>query len=165
MAEPPRSLTGFLLHGTWVATPYGGRMPPGPDGPALVLPDGRSGPDLLRAVAAARASAPRPDALTLVGYGASGVAVLSLALHQRRLGIGLGHAVCIGASGEDDPVSGAPLAPPAGPRTATRVTLVPGTDPDSADWTARTAAAWAAAGWPVAVRRPGQWTWRSMPSQ
>jgi len=115
----------------------------------VVLPHGLTGPELLRAVAAARDRAAVPDALTLVGHGSSGVAVLSLALHQRRLGIGIAHAVCVGASGEEDPVSGGPLPDPAPPRTATRVTLVAGGDPASIAWTRRTATAWRAAGWPV----------------
>jgi hypothetical protein len=133
-----------------MGSPYGGPMRSGPDGPPpLVLPHGLTGAEVLRAVAEARAAALEPDSLTIVGYGASGIAALSLALHQRRLGIGVAHAVCIGASGGDDPVSGRPLAVPTPPRTASRVTLVPGDDAASVAWAERTAVAWRDAGWPV----------------
>ena len=87
--------------------------------------------------------------LDLEGHGSSGVAVLSLALHQRRLGLEIDHVACLDARGEDDPVSGGALAVPGPPRVATRITLVPGRDDASVSWTAATAAAFRAAGWPV----------------
>ena len=120
---------------------------------ALDLPDGLTGPDLLRAVGAHRLAA-AGEPLHLVGHGSSGIAVLSLALHQRRLGLDLAGVTCLGAAGQADPLTGVTLARPDPPRRPTSVLFVAGADPASVDWTAATAAAWAAAGWDV-IRSEG----------
>lgn len=115
------------------------------------LPDRMPAGAVLAAVGEAR-TRPGGTALRLVGHGSSGVAALSLALHQRRLGLEVDEVVCIGAHGQDDPVSGAPLGAPSPPRHPTRVRLVPGPHPASRAWTDETATAWRAAGWHVEVR-------------
>ena len=112
----------------------------------LVLVDGLTREQLLAAVGDARESG---GPLDLEGHGGSGVAVLSLAVHQRRLGLEIEHVACIGARGEPDPVSGQPLAVPPAPTVTSRITLVPGRDEASVAWTDQTAAAFRAAGWPV----------------
>ncbi len=115
----------------------------------LVLADGLSREQLLAAVGDAREATDGP--LDLEGHGSSGVAVLSLALHQRRLGLEIDHVACIDARGEVDPVSGRALAVPTTPQVPTQVTFVPGRDQASVAWTDQTAAAFKAAGWPVIV--------------
>lgn len=115
----------------------------------LVLADGLSREQLLAAVGDARDAS--DGALDLEGHGSSGVAVLSLAVHQRRLGLEIDHVACIDARGEVDPVSGRALAVPTPPRVPTRVTFVAGRDEASVAWTDQTAAAFKAAGWPVVV--------------
>ncbi|WP_344775999.1 hypothetical protein [Nocardioides panacisoli] len=117
------------------------------DRPPVVLVDGLSREQVLEAVGDARATSDAP--LDLEGHGSSGVAVLSLALHQRRLGLEIAHVACLDARGEDDPVSGRPLAPPTAPRVATALTFVPGKDDASRAWTARTVDAFRAVGWTV----------------
>lgn len=155
VAEPPRTPTGFLLHGTCEVAAYGEPVPydaaPAPRTPTepLQLPDGMPARDLLTAVGAARTAG--GAALRLVGHGSSGVAVLSLALHQRRLGLQVDEVVCVAADGQDDPVSGGPLGAPGPPPRPTRVRLVPGTSSVSRSWTDDAAAAWRAAGWDVEV--------------
>lgn len=130
-------------------------------GKRVVVPTWRDGRDLLRSVRYARESAVHPpDQLTITGYDAAGVAALSLALHQDRLGIGLSDAVCVAAAaGMADPISGQelPAAIPA-PAFETRITLVPGDDPGSAAWTDQTAAAWRDAGWPVELAEADRFT-------
>jgi len=115
----------------------------------VVLVDGLPGEQLLSVVGDARVATSGP--LDLEGHGSSGVAVLSLAIHQRRLGLEIDHVACIGARGEVDPVSGCPLAVPPAPQVATRITLVAGRDDESVAWTAATDAAFRAAGWRVTV--------------
>lgn len=127
-----------------VLVPYADQPAPRPP---IVLVDGLTREQILEAVGDARATSPAP--LDLEGHGSSGVAVLSLALHQRRLGLEIAHVACLDARGEDDPVSGLPLAVPTPPKVATRITLVPGRAESSRTWTAATAAAFRAAGWPV----------------
>jgi hypothetical protein len=149
VAEPPRTHTGFLLHGTCGSDPTVVPVPTD-DLPAprpIVLVDGLTGEQLLAVVGDARVASRGP--LDLEGHGSSGVAALSLALHQRRLGLQFDHVACIDARGETDPVSGGPLAVPSAPRAATRITLVPGRDDASVTWTAATASAFRAAGWTV----------------
>ncbi|HWJ82185.1 MAG TPA: hypothetical protein VNS55_08105 [Nocardioides sp.] len=115
--------------------------------PPVVLVDGLTREQLLETVGDARSTSDAP--LDLEGHGSSGVAVLSLALHQRRLGLEIAHVACLDARGEDDPVSGLPLATPTPPKVATRITLVPGKDDASLAWTAATADAFRGAGWAV----------------
>ena len=113
----------------------------------MVLVDGLPREQLLAIVGDARVTS--DAALDLEGHGSSGVAVLSLALHQHRLGLEIAHVACIDARGGDDPVSGRPLAAPTRSRTSTQLTFVAGRDEESQTWTAATAAAFRAAGWPV----------------
>jgi dienelactone hydrolase len=125
-------------------------------GRRIVVPVWSDGRDLLRSVRYARQSAVHPpDQLTIVGYGAAGIAALSLALHQRRLGIALQEAVCVGGGpGMTDPISGQPLPePPPAPSAESRttLTLVAGSEPEDGAWVESTAAAWRAAGWQVEV--------------
>lgn len=113
-----------------------------------MLVDGLTREQLLTAVGDARVST--DGRLDLEGHGSSGVAVLSLAIHQRRLGLAIEHVACLDARGGADPVSGRPLAvPPPPAQVDTRITFVPGHDEGSIAWTDRTAAAFRAAGWPV----------------
>lgn len=151
MAEPPRTHTGFLFHGTCGADPTVVPVPPDdqPNPRPVVLADGLTREQLLTLVGDARVANDRP--LDIEGHGSSGVAVLSLAQHQRRLGLEIEHVACIDARGEDDPVSGRPLAVPTPPRVPTRITFVPGRDEASLAWTDQTAAAFRDAGWLVYV--------------
>ena len=147
MAEPPRTHTGFLLHGTCGAdptvVPVTEEQQPGSR--PLVLVDGLTREQLLTAVGDARESG---GPLDLEGHGSSGVAVLSLAIHQRRLGLEIAHVACLDCRGGDDPVSGRPLAVPQRPEAVTTaITLVPGHDEESLAWTAATAATLRDAGW------------------
>jgi hypothetical protein len=51
-----------------------------------------------------------PDSLDIVGFGLGAVAVAGLTRYAKRLGIGLGRAVCVAPRwDEPDPFSGAPL--------------------------------------------------------
>jgi len=152
VAEPPRTHTGFLLHGTCAAdptvrpVPYDDQPTPRP----VVLVDGLTREQLLAVVGDARLASTEP--LDLEGHGSSGVAVLSLVLHQRRLGLEIAHVACIDARGEEDPVSGRALSVPTPPpRVATQITFVAGRDEASVAWTATTAAAFRTVGWPVTV--------------
>ncbi|RHW24701.1 hypothetical protein D0Z08_23565 [Nocardioides immobilis] len=113
----------------------------------MVLVDGLTREQLLAIVGDARMATDAP--LDLEGHGSSGVAVLSLALHQRRLGLELAHVACIDARGEEDPVSGRPLVVPTPPRAPTAITFVAGRDDASVAWTTETAAAFRSAGWAV----------------
>ena len=114
-----------------------------------MLADGLTREQLLTLLGDARVAADTP--LDLEGHGSSGIAVLSLVLHQRRLGLEIDHVACIDARGEDDPVSGRQLAVPAPPKVTTRITLLAGRDDASLVWTAATADAYRAAGWDVTV--------------
>jgi len=125
--------------------PYDDQPTPRP----VVLVDGLTREQLLAVVGDARLAGDAP--LDLEGHGSSGVAVLSLVLHQRRLGLEIAHVACIDARGEEDPVSGRALAVPTPPRVATTITLLAGRDEASQSWTAVTAAAFRDAGWPVTV--------------
>ncbi len=116
---------------------------------SVVLADGLTREQLLAVIGDARVAAAGP--LDLEGHGSSGVAVLSLALHQRRLGLEIDHVACLDARGEVDPVSGRALDLPGPPTVATRITFVPGRDEVSAAWTDQTAGAFVAAGWAVVV--------------
>ncbi|HWI42051.1 MAG TPA: hypothetical protein VNS81_00420 [Nocardioides sp.] len=120
-------------------------------GQRVVVPTWVDGRDLLRSVRYARETCTHPpDRLRVVGYGAAGIAALTLALHQRRLGIGLREAVCVEAGPDlTDPISGQPLAEPTAPHTDTTITLVAGSDPAAAAWAEVIAAGWRTAGWPV----------------
>ena len=67
--------------------------------------DDRDG--LLTSVRDARARLEDPDSLVVIGHGRSAVAAASLAIHQRRLGIGLDHVECVDADWLlPDPLSG-----------------------------------------------------------
>lgn len=132
-------------------------------GRRVVVPRWADGRDLLRSVRFARETAVHPpDQLTIVGYGAGGIAALSLTLHQRRLGIGLARATCVdGEPGTLDPISGQPLPDPPPAATAlTEVDLVVPDDGAAAAWTRATAAAWSEQGWATTVVEPDQFTWR-----
>ncbi|GAA1538399.1 hypothetical protein [Nocardioides humi] len=130
----------------------------------VVVPTWTDGHDLLRSVRYARESAVHPpDQVSVVGYGAAGIAALSLAQHQRRLGIGLSRVTCVdGAAGLDDPISGRPLAEPGPAPVATEVDVV---DTAGADWARATVEAWRAAGWAASLVPADQFTWRVSPSQ
>jgi hypothetical protein len=117
-------------------------------GNRVVEPTWADGRDLLRSLHYARTTAVHPpDRITLVGYDEAAVAALGMALHQRRLGVGLTEVVCVGGVEATDPISGQslPEAPPA-PKVDTTVTFVANGDDN---WSRRTAKAWQAAGWPV----------------
>ncbi|QYJ05481.1 hypothetical protein KUV85_07300 [Nocardioides panacisoli] len=126
-------------------------------GKRVVEPTWHDGRDLLRSLRYARETAVHPpDDLTLVGYDEAAVAALAMAVHQRRLGVGLTEVACIGGREADDPISGQPLpeSPPP-PRVATTLTFVAGS---AAAWTRRTAEAWKSAGWPVELAETDQFT-------
>jgi len=145
VAEPPRSRTGFLFRGTCGADPTvrAVQSDAQPTPRPLVLVDGLTREQVLTAVGDARVATAGP--LDLEGHGSSGVAVLSLAVHQRRLGLEIEHVACLDARGEADPVSARPA------QVATRITLVPGRDQASIAWTDQTAAGFRAAGWSVSA--------------
>ncbi|MFC5730496.1 MULTISPECIES: hypothetical protein [Nocardioides] len=131
----------------------------------VVVPHWADGRDLLRSVRYARTSTVHPpDALSVVGYGEAGVAALSLALHQRRLGIGLARVTCVDAvPGTSDPISGQQLPePPASPAesVATAVDLIAGADEAAAEWARHTVDDWQAAGWAATLVPADQFTWR-----
>lgn len=125
----------------------------------VVVPTWDDGRDLLRSVRYARGSAVHPpDQLCVVGYGAAGIAALSLAQHQRRLGIGLRRVTCVdGAADLVDPISGQPLAPPTPAPADTAVDVVASADPG---WAEATTTAWQAAGWAATLVAADQFTWR-----
>lgn len=129
----------------------------------VVVPVWEDGRDLLRSVRYARESSVHPpDDLSVVGYDAAGIAALSLALNQRRLGIGLTRVTCVdGAPGTLDPISGHPLPAPSAAPVETAVDVVE-TD---GDWARATVAAWQAAGWAANLVPRDQFTWRVNPSQ
>lgn len=131
----------------------------------VVVPVWHDGRDLLRSVRYARESTRHPpDALSVVGYGAAGIAALSLALHQRRLGIGLARATCVDGSADlRDPISGQPL-PPATPRPEQVETAIDIVETDH-DWADLMATAWRDAGWAATFIARTQFTWRLSPSQ
>jgi hypothetical protein len=54
-----------------------------------------------------------PNRLGLIGFGLGGVAAAGLALHAKRLGIGLGPTLCVAPTwDEPDPISGVLLTGP-----------------------------------------------------
>jgi hypothetical protein len=113
----------------------------------LVLVDGLTREQILAAVGDARDSG---GPLDLEGHGSSGVAALSLAVHQRRLGLEIDHVACLDARDGEDPVSGQALVvPPRPAQVTTRITLLAGRDEASIAWTDQTVAAFRAAGWDV----------------
>ncbi|HWJ09894.1 MAG TPA: hypothetical protein VNS46_10985 [Nocardioides sp.] len=122
-----------------------------------------AGRDLLRSVRFARESSVHlPDALSVVGYDAAGIAALSLALNQRRLGIGLARVTCVdGRADLVDPISGQPLAAPTPAPVDTVVDVV---ESDGA-WARSTVLAWQDAGWAATLVPRSQFTWRVNPSQ
>lgn len=132
----------------------------------VVLPRWNDGRDLLRSVRFARESSVHPpDHLSVVGYGAAGIAALSLALHQRRLSIGLKRATCVDGDADlTDPISGQPLpsAPSAPVDGETAVDIV---ETDGSAWAAEAVASWQAAGWAASLVPAAQFTWRVSPSQ
>ncbi|WP_418058613.1 hypothetical protein [Pimelobacter simplex] len=136
-------------------------------GVRVVVPTWEDGRDLLRSVRYARGSAVHPpDQLSVVGYGAAGIAALSLAQHQRRLGIGLRRVTCVdGAADLVDPISGQPLGVPAArpDRVATEVDVV--VPAAGGDWAETTVTAWQGAGWAATLVPADQFTWRVSPSQ
>lgn len=129
----------------------------------VVVPVWEDGRDLLRSVRYARESSVHPpDNLSVVGYDAAGIAALSLALHQRRLGIGLVRVTCVdGGPDTLDPISGQPLPAPATAPVETAVDVVE-TD---GDWARVTVSAWQAADWAATLVPRDQFTWRVNPSQ
>ncbi|KAB2810699.1 hypothetical protein F9L07_01685 [Pimelobacter simplex] len=135
-------------------------------GVRVVVPTWEDGRDLLRSVRYARGSAVHPpDQVAVVGYGEAGVAALSLAQHQRRLGIGLRRVTCVDGAGDlVDPISGQPLGTPAARpgQVATEVDVVAS---GAGDWAATTVTAWQAAGWAATLVPADQFTWRVSPSQ
>ncbi|NGZ99438.1 hypothetical protein G5V59_00485 [Nocardioides sp. W3-2-3] len=132
-------------------------------GVRVVVPVWEDGRDLLRSVRYARESSVHPpDALSVVGYADAGIAALSLALHQRRLGIGLTRVTCVdGGPDLTDPISGQPLGDAVPVPVETAVDVVDG----DGDWATRTVAAWTAAGWAAGLVPADQFTWRVNPSQ
>lgn len=122
-----------------------------------------AGRDLLRSVRFARESSVHPpDGLSVVGYDAAGIAALSLALNQRRLGIGLARVTCVdGGPDTLDPISGQPLPAPSPAPVETAVDVVETDD----DWARATVAAWQAADWAATLVPKAQFTWRVNPSQ
>lgn len=122
-----------------------------------------AGRDLLRSVRYARESSLHPpDTLSVVGYDAAGIAALSLALNQRRLGIGLARVTCVdGGADTLDPISGQPLPAPTPAPVGTAVDVVE-TD---GDWARATVLAWQDAGWAATLVPRDQFTWRVNPSQ
>ena len=133
-------------------------------GVRVVVPTWEDGRDLLRSVRYARQSAVHPpDQVSVVGYGAAGIAALSLAQHQRRLGIGLSRVTCVDGSADlTDPISGQPLGAPAPAPDDTAVDVVASEDPA---WAQATVSAWQAAGWTATLVPADQFTWRVNPSQ
>jgi hypothetical protein len=127
-------------------------------GVRVVLPTWVDGRDLLRSVRYARASAVHPpDQLSVVGYGEAGIAALSLAQHQRRLGIGLRRVTCVdGAAELTDPISGRPLEAPSPAPVDTAVDVVE----SDGDWARATVTAWQAAEWAATLVPSAQFTWR-----
>lgn len=144
-----------------LASRIGGR-----NGLRVVLPTidaAAGGRDLLRSIRYARESSVHPpDRLSIVGYGPYGVAALSLALHQRRLGIGLVRVTCVdGAPGVLDPVSGQPLPQAPAPRPDGVDTAVDVVANEAAPgWAEDVIAAWTPAGWQAQVVPADQFTWR-----
>lgn len=132
----------------------------------VVVPHWNDGRDLLRSVRYARESAVhQPDGLSVVGYAEAGIAALSLALNQRRLGIGLVRATCVdGGPDLGDPISGQPLVPVGSPAT-TEVDVIDATEPAASAWAQETVTAWQAAGWSTTLVPSAQFTWRANPSQ
>ncbi|WGY04044.1 hypothetical protein QI633_09815 [Nocardioides sp. QY071] len=128
-------------------------------GVRVVVPTWEDGRDLLRSVRYARQSAVHPpDQVSVVGYGAAGIAALSLAQHQRRLGIGLRRVTCVdGAPDLTDPISGQPLAAPTPVPVDTAVDVVASEDPA---WAQATVTAWQAADWAATLVPADQFTWR-----
>ena len=128
----------------------------------VVVPQWTDGRDLLRSVRYARESAVhRPDDLAVIGYEGAGIAALSLALNQRRLGIGVSRATCVDAGPEGvDPISGQPLPEPVAVPVETAIDVVASTDEDRAAWARRTADAWRDAGWAASLVAADQFTWR-----
>lgn len=127
-------------------------------GVRVVVPVWADGRDLLRSVRYARESSVHPpDALSVVGYGEAGVAALSLALHQRRLGIGLTRVTCVDGGPEVvDPISGQPLPEPTAVPVETAVDVVETGGP----WAADTVAAWQETSWAAQLVPAEQFTWR-----
>ncbi|GAA4822519.1 hypothetical protein ACFQ0K_16085 [Nocardioides caeni] len=125
----------------------------------VVLPRWSDGRDLLRSVRFARESSVHPpDALSVVGYGEAGIAALSLALNQRRLGIGLTRVTCVdGGADLADPISGQPLNDPTPTPVPTEVDVVEAADPA---WASATVEAWSTAGWTASLIPADQFTWR-----
>lgn len=131
----------------------------------VVVPHWEDGRDLLRSVRYARESSVHPpDQLAVIGYDAAGPAALGLALHQRRLGIGLSRVTCVDAGPElADLISGRPLPDPTPARpeaVETKVDVVAGAEEPAADWARTTADAWRAAGWEATMIRTDQFSWR-----
>lgn len=129
----------------------------------VVVPVWEDGRDLLRSVRYARESSVHPpDGLSVVGYDAAGIAALSLALNQRRLGIGLTRVTCVdGGPDTLDPISGQPLAAPAPAPVETAVDVVE----SGGGWARTTVLAWQEAGWTATLVPATQFTWRVNPSQ
>ncbi|MFC7501027.1 hypothetical protein [Nocardioides sp. GCM10030258] len=132
----------------------------------VVVPTWTDGGDLLRSVRYARESSVHPpDGLSVVGYGDAGIAALSLALNQRRLGIGLVRATCVdGGSDLTDPISGQPLVATASP-VETEIDVIDSLDAAASTWATDTVAAWQGAGWAASLVPAAQFTWRVNPSQ
>jgi hypothetical protein len=126
-----------------------------------------AGPDLLRSVRYAReSSVHRPDGLSVVGYADAGIAALSLAQHQRRLGIGLVRVTCVdGGPGLADPISGQALADPVAAPVETAVDVIDSADAQASAWARTTVDAWRSAGWDASLVPTDQFTWRVSPSQ
>lgn len=131
----------------------------------VVVPTWSDGRDLLRSVRFARDTAVhKPDDLAVIGYGAAGIAALSLALHQRRLGIGLARVTCVdGGDSLADPISGRPL--PAATARPEQVTTAVDIVETGHGWARLTAEAWRDAGWAATLIPQAQFTWRVNPSQ
>ena len=131
----------------------------------VVVPTWSDGRDLLRSVHFARKSAVhQPDELAVVGYGAAGIAALSLALHQRRLGIGIARVTCVdGGDSLADPISGQRLPAP-GERPEPVTTAIDVVETGHG-WARITVEQWQAAGWAAHLVPAAQFTWRVSPSQ
>jgi len=126
-----------------------------PDWDSTAADVGRA--DLLTSLRFARETCGHdPDLVTLVGWSRGGIAVASLTLNQRRLGIGIARAVCVAAAPfpRTDPISGVVLGPATPPVDRdTTVAFVNGSRDELTpiDDVRATHQQWNEAGWPTTL--------------